>query len=307
MCWNIQISILSAVVGWATCLYLYYRQRSERDTFYARYLLTFTFTQLVDAFLWSLNDKKLALGESEGLVACRPYQLQFSSSPTDKDTYQNYMVSKYLLPLIVFSQHATQLMYPSAEYKKNPKAMHNIILAHSFPCLVMSYCFACTMLTDANFPYGDKTLFWGGDFSEFPFALIQLGATLHSGLVAFGFYYFCQMKGPVLYAHVIPLGCVVTFLWITEGRMDFGSKWCSYCLIYSLVYVCEPWWYPEGAEATTMAPQTTRSRTRTKSSRAKSAGRTKTPAKKNTKKKTSAKKKTIAKTSAKKRRAPSKK
>ena len=63
----------------------------------------------------------------------------------------------------------------------------------------------------------------------------------------FGFPYFCGMKGPVLWAHLIPLACVVSFLWITEGRMDFGSKWCTYCLIYSFVYVAEPLWYPDGA------------------------------------------------------------
>jgi hypothetical protein len=49
MCWNIEVSIASAVIGWITCLILLWRQRSERDTFYARYLLTFTFTQVADA------------------------------------------------------------------------------------------------------------------------------------------------------------------------------------------------------------------------------------------------------------------
>ena len=26
--------------------------------------------------------------------------------------------------------------------------------------------------------------------------------------------------------------------------MDFGSKWCTYCLIFSLVYATDPWWGP---------------------------------------------------------------
>ena len=242
MCWNLQVSAISACIGWITCIYIYNRQRSERDTFYARYLLTFTFTQIIDGFLWYMNDQSI-LNSEQGLHACKSYQLQFGSSPTNENEYMNFIVSKYFIPMIVFSQHATQLMYPSSKYKKNPNAQHTIIYAHAIPCLIMSFCFGCTMLTSANFPSGDETLFWGGDFSDYPFVVIQIGATLHSGLVAFGFYYFCNMRGAVLYAHLIPLAGVVSFLWITEGRMDFGSKWCSYCLIYSLVYACEPLWY----------------------------------------------------------------
>lgn len=248
MCWNLQVSLLSACVGWITCIYLYRRQRSERDTYYARYLLTFTFTQVVDGFLWFMNDKATLMGE-QGLQACKSYQLQFSTAPSNDSEYMNFVVSKYFIPMIIFSQHATQLMYPSAKYKQNPDAQKRIIYYHAIPCLIMSFCFGCTMLTDAHFPYGDKTLFWGGDFSDYPFTLIQVGATLHSGLVAAGFYLFCNMRGPVLWAHLLPLAGVVSFLWITEGRMDFGSKWCSYCLIYSFVYVAEPMWYPDGAAA----------------------------------------------------------
>jgi len=246
MCWNLQVSLASACVGWVTCLYLLHRNRSERDRWYALYLVTFTFTQIVDAFLWSMNDKSVSLGEN-GLHACKSYQLQFGGAPTDENEYMNFFVSKYFIPMIVFSQHATQLMYPSEEYKKNPEGQHKIIAIHSIPCIIMSFCFGCTMLTDAKFPYADKTLFWGGDFSDYPFSLIQVGATLHSGLVAAGFSLFCRMKGPVLWAHLLPLACVVSLLWITEGRMDFGSKWCTYCLIYSAVYICEPIWFPDGA------------------------------------------------------------
>lgn len=288
MCWNIEVSIASCLFGWATCLYLLKRQRSERDSWYALYLLTFTFTQIIDAFLWHLNSKNEM---EQGLVACRKFQFQFSAAPTGNGDYLNYAVSKYMIPLVVFSQHATQLMYPSEQYKKNPKAQNRVIAFHAFPCLIMCFCFGCTMLTESNFPYGAETLFWGGNFQEFPQALIQFGATLHSGLVAFGFYYFCNMRGAVLKAHLIPLGCVVAFLWITEGRMDFGSKWCSYCLIYSLVYICEPWWYPNGHDSPAAATKATKSKPKSKP-------RSKTPVKKKTpvKRKASAKKKTPVKT-----------
>jgi hypothetical protein len=249
MCWNIEVSMASAAVGWAACLFLLWRQRSARDTYYAKYLFTFTFTQIADAYLWTLNEKAgadagMGGGMGGGLQACESYQLQFGSAPTGAIARPNFLVSKYVIPLIVFSQHAMQLSYPSEAFKGQRT---KIIAAHAVPCLVMSFCFGCTMLTDSHFPRDDQTLFWGGDFSKFPFLLIQAGAVMHSGLVAFGFHYFCGMEGRVLWAHLIPLACVVSFLLITEGRMDFGSKWCSYCLIYSAVYVLEPLWLPHGA------------------------------------------------------------
>lgn len=246
MCWNIEVSVASAVVGWCACLYLLWRQRSKRDAYYARYLFTFTFTQIADAYLWTLNnggsDRK---GMGQGLQACESYQLQFGAVPSGPIARPNFLVSKYVIPLIVFSQHAMQLSYPSDAFKGQRKS---IIAAHALPCLVMSYCFGCTMLVDSNFPRNDKTLFWGGDFSKFPFMLIQFGAVLHSGIVAIGFPLFCGMKGRVLWAHLMPLACVVMFLLISEGRMDFGSKWCSYCLIYSAVYILEPLWLPDGSD-----------------------------------------------------------
>jgi hypothetical protein len=296
MCWNLQVSMASACFGWATCLYLWKRQRSDRDSWYALYLLTFTFTQIVDAFLWKMND-------TTELQACKAYQLQFFNAPTNDQEYTNFLVSKYIIPLIVFSQHAVQLTYPSKEYKSNPEKQKIIIIGHAIPCIIMSFCFACTMLTESKFPYEDKTLFWGGDFSDYPFSLIQFGATLHSGLVAFGFYYFCNMRGKVLYAHLIPLGCVVSFLWITEQRMDFGSKWCTYCLIYSFVYICEPWWYPDSKDERNVTSSTKSIRSR--ANRSKSAERKKTPSKKTPSKKTPSKKTPSKKTPSKK--TPSKK
>ena len=51
MCWTIEVSLGSACVGWLTCAYLWQRHRSPRDRWYAKYLLTYTFTQLVDIAL----------------------------------------------------------------------------------------------------------------------------------------------------------------------------------------------------------------------------------------------------------------
>ena len=143
MCWNIEVSMASAAVGWAACLFLLWRQRSARDTYYAKYLFTFTFTQIADAYLWTLNEKAgadagMGGGMGGGLQACESYQLQFGSAPTGAIARPNFLVSKYVIPLIVFSQHAMQLSYPSEAFKGQRT---KIIAAHAVPCLVMSFCF----------------------------------------------------------------------------------------------------------------------------------------------------------------------
>jgi hypothetical protein len=78
MCWSVEVSAASALIGWATCAFLLWRQR-PRDIFYARYLVTFTFTQLVDIVLWNLNNGP----DGDGLKACTALQQQFGSFPSD--------------------------------------------------------------------------------------------------------------------------------------------------------------------------------------------------------------------------------
>ena len=225
MCWNITVSAISAVTTWGVCLYLLRRKNSPRDAWYARYLFTFTLTQLADIVLWGLNESY-----SEGLKACVPYQLQFGSAPGEQT--MNFYVSKYVIPLIIFSQHAMQCTYPSKYYRKNRTLL---TLFHLVPIGIMSFCFACTRITESNFPVSHFTLFWGGDFTMWPYWLIQTGACLHSGLVAFVMYLLLPRK--VSNVHNLVLFFVVLTLLVTEGRMDLGSKWCSYCLIYSFVYL----------------------------------------------------------------------
>ena len=36
--------------------------------------------------------------------------------------------------------------------------------------------------------------------------------------------------------------CVITILWTTEGTLALGSKWCTYCLIYSILFLAAPLW-----------------------------------------------------------------
>jgi len=240
MCWNIEVSAASCLVGWAACALLVIRRRSPRDLYYARYLLTFTFTQVVDIALWTLHRDTQG-----GLQACTAYQLGFRQLPSGHAQETNFYISKYLIPLVIFAQHAMQLSYPSPMWLKH---RYLLIAAHAVPCVIVSIAFACTRLTTARFPTPHDSLFWGGDFEMWPFWLVQAGATLHSGLVAYGFT-LIMPRGRVLAVHLFFLASVVSTLWLTEGRMDFGSKWCTYCLIFTVVYLAEPIWLPAGSSA----------------------------------------------------------
>jgi len=226
----------SAVWGWITCGILLWRNR-PRDQFYARYLVTFTFTQLVDIALWYLHDYTTP----GGLKACVDFQTQFGRFP-EGDQSTNFVITKFILPVVVFSQHAMQSTYPSKRLSK-PGERRNLILAHLIPVLGMSFAFACTTLYDGKFPHAGPTLLWGGDFSHWPFALIQTAALLHSGVVAYVFWLLMRDDLSMLLAHLLPLYAVITTLAVTEGTIMLGSKWCTYCLIYSVVYLTEPLWY----------------------------------------------------------------
>ena len=41
-------------------------------------------------------------------------------------------------------------------------------------------------------------------------------------------------------AHTATFLSVVGFLWASEGTLSLGSKWCTYCLLFSATYAAEP-------------------------------------------------------------------
>ena len=215
-----------------------------RDAFYARYLVTFTFTQLVDCFLWWQHEH----AAPGGLQACVPYQQQFGAAPEGVQ-YPNFVVTKFVLPCVVFSQHAMQLTFPSARWN-GPGERLRLIAWHLVPVLGMSFAFACSTIWAGQWPVAGASLLWGGDFSAWPFSLIQAAALLHSGLVAFDFWLLMRDDTRMLIAHLLPLYCVIATLAYTEGTIMLGSKWCTYCLIYCFVYLLDPLWHGSYNEKT---------------------------------------------------------
>jgi hypothetical protein len=234
MCWNLEVSVISALYGWLVCVFLRYRN-GVRDKFYSNYLFTFTFTQLIDIALWYLNKNN-----TNGLQDCSEYQLQFINYPKNEQL-SNYIISKYILPITIFLQHTIQCTYPNTDLLYRKKYI--LILLHLIPIFFMSLCFSCTILYPSYFPIDSETLIWGGNISGFSFIVNQIFALLHSGIVTIVFYIVMKNDKRVLLAHIIPLYMIILFLFITEGNLMLGSKWCWYCLIYSIIYIADPIWY----------------------------------------------------------------
>jgi hypothetical protein len=243
MCWNVEFSLGSAVVAWIVCAYLWKRNYSPRDKFYARYLMTYTFTQVVDIVLHTLHAK-------HPLSGCEARKLQFAELPADRDQVPQFLVSKFAVPVVVLVQHYYQLQYPSPNLVQWRSVM---IAAHALPLVGMAYQFACSDIVTAQFPFPHDTIRWGGHSAATWQTLVVAGhVTLDFVLT--------MPERSVRYAHICTFFSVIATLWYTEGTLALGSKWCTYCLIFSLVYATDPWWGPgPGAPAAAARKSTPRS------------------------------------------------
>eukprot|EP00658_Telonema_sp_P-2_P030273 TRINITY_DN22891_c0_g1_i2.p1 TRINITY_DN22891_c0_g1~~TRINITY_DN22891_c0_g1_i2.p1 ORF type:complete len:335 (-),score=66.97 TRINITY_DN22891_c0_g1_i2:449-1453(-) len=271
-------------------------RKGPRDDWYARYLITFTFTQAVDILLWTLHrDTQPYPPTYGGLQSCPDLQLQFGKFPAaDHPQAHNFYISKFVLPIVVFSQHAMQLTYPSSINASNRSRM---IAWRILPCAVMMFAFGCTWLVPSPYDHlhtqaadkavyadldGSRTLHWGGDFTHhrmaeylcldwipgfkyspvcrehlpshlsenisdtsyavFTWFVVQIFALLHSGIVALDF--VRVMPSRMATVHLVVLAGVVGSLAYADSTIQLGSKWCTYCLVYSFVYCSDPLWYP---------------------------------------------------------------
>lgn len=140
--------------------------------------------------------------------------------------------------MVVFSQHCIQLQYPS----ENLKEYRNLMIAgHALPLVGMSFQFACSDIVTSYWPEAHDTLRWGGFSAETWHVLIVVA------IVALDFY-LTMPEASVRNMHIGTFFSVVSFLYITEGTLAVGSKWCTYCLIFSAVYCSEPLWGPPASK-----------------------------------------------------------
>ena len=219
MCWTPEISLVSALLTWCICYYLY-KRNINYDQWAAKYLFTFTFTQIVDIILW-LEHKRV------DLLTCSNI---------------NYGVSKFIIPLVVYSQYYIQCLYPSNKLSKYRTLLQYL---HLLPMFGMMYQFHCSTIMQSL--TGD-TLCWGNSIAEMYQILIV------SGLV--GVVFAILMPTRVAIVHCVVLLFVMTTLYTTEGTLALGSKWCSYCLVYSIVYLADPYWAPAGVNDTNIEVET---------------------------------------------------
>ena len=87
----------------------------------------------------------------------------------------------------------------------------------------------------AKFPEPHSTLRWGGTRTPALPILLVAAATIANFFVVVD-------DRIVLAVLVVPFLCVITILWTTEGTLALGSKWCTYCLIYSILFLAAPLW-----------------------------------------------------------------
>ncbi|GMI30832.1 hypothetical protein TeGR_g7227 [Tetraparma gracilis] len=227
MCWNVEFSLLSCFVGWAACGLLVYKG-TARSKWYASYLVTYTFTQLVDIALWLIH-------EDHPLSSCPDYSESFKSpSEASPDILSNLIISKYVIPLVVLSQYWQQLSYPS-EYFKNSRLYLKMVF---IPAVIgMHFQFGCSDIITAQFPEPHDTIRWGAASNTADKVLPVVFVTT--------FFFWLLMPTRVAIAHTATFWSVVGTLWFTEGTLALGSKWCTYCLIFSFVYLTDPIWNPE--------------------------------------------------------------
>ncbi|GMI46191.1 hypothetical protein TrCOL_g1442 [Triparma columacea] len=163
----------------------------------------------------------------------------FPSASFDDTQLPNLIITKYVLPIVVFTQYWQQLSYPSTILAQHRTKLKLLFGATS---IGMFFQFGCTDIVTAKFPTPHDTLRWGGVENETSHVLIVVAITT-------AFYWLLMDGWRVRLAHTVTFWSVVTTLYVTEGTLALGSKWCTYCLIFSFVYLTDPLWnVPEKVE-----------------------------------------------------------
>jgi len=214
MCWNIESSVIAAIYGYLVSLYLYKRNYSIRDPWYAMFLSTFTTTQFLDAFFWFLK------GEGDD-IPC---------------TQLNYTISKYLVPAIIFFQPLVLSWYPSTclPSLRNPYRLLTVLGM----CVPIAYCGCTTLYTTIGGYYdGLQVIMYGGLMP--PVWVMGLGILLWST----GVWLFITPWW--VGTHILFIGGLnLVLLQVLDGTVQLVSKLCFYCLLLSIMWLLEPLFEP---------------------------------------------------------------
>lgn len=223
MCWNLEISLVAAFYGFSMCYYFYNRNYSTRDPWYALFLGSFTCTQLLDAFFWSLSTED---DPQKGL----PVSLVCDST--------NYWFTKFGVTPVLFSQVLCITVFPegTANDWLKPYVRYFVLFIIALVALIAE----CTTVlqTTGGYMPGPTLVYWG----FMPPWWLFLGGVAVWSVPALLFIY------PTVYAtNILAVGGLnLAILQVLDGTIFLVSKLCFYCLQLSILWYFEPQWAPPG-------------------------------------------------------------
>ena len=104
----------------------------------------------------------------------------------------------------------------------------------------MVFQFGCTDIIQAQWPTPHHTLRWGAASNDPEYVLPVVGVTTT--------FFWLLMPKKVAAVHTVTFWSVVGTLWVTEGTLALGSKWCTYCLVFSFIYISDGFLWDGGGE-----------------------------------------------------------
>eukprot|EP00041_Stephanoeca_diplocostata_P035423 m.1248047 g.1248047 ORF g.1248047 m.1248047 type:complete len:266 (-) comp24696_c0_seq1:1365-2162(-) len=212
MCWNLEVSAVAGVYGYLVSYYLYQRNYSQRDPWYALFLATFTTTQVFDAYFWWLA------GES-GDLPCTP---------------ANEFVSKYILPVAIFFQPWVLTLFPSdsAEGLRWPYRLVTVLIT-GVPIIASK----CTSLYTTTGLWHGQTLMYGGVMPSY--------LVMNCGILFWAAGALLFVKPFWVCLNILLIGGLnLIIMLVVDGTIRLVSKLCFYCLLLSFVWILEPYLRP---------------------------------------------------------------
>lgn len=237
MCWSRDASLAAAGCGLAGSVFLYTRNNSARDAWYAAFVAAIALTQVFDAFFWSIKE--------EETLACSPVSLS-GTLALDAGTW-NKLLSRFILPPVFFSQLIVLSLYPSSAFNSFRRVYRALVcMATLFPMVMASCTTILPPRTQPPMRFGGAifplpALVWGGLLPSLP--LLALGVCAGAlGCILF-------VRPHTVWIAILALGGFnLCLLQLLDGNVFLVSKLCFWCGLLSLLFAAEPLWLPPHRE-----------------------------------------------------------
>ena len=234
MCWSVEASAIAMLWGYGVSFYLYRRNYSIRDKWYALFLSTFTHTQLFDAIFWLMK------GDGND-IPCNVVNLG---------------LSRFLLPLVIFFQPISLSMFPVVSGKSPEQYLccgkkccnncdvipnecrvvrwiYRLLAVAGSVVLICVYSCSTLYMPDSPIGFELPTILWGG--VDLSLSIVNLGIAFW----AIGAALFIRPWWTWVQILLVG-GTVLTLLFTIDGSIRLLSRMCTYCLLLSFVWIIEP-------------------------------------------------------------------